>query len=96
MGKFRVGDIAIAVKPAGKKDLLGMHGVEVTIIGPLRQRRMAERGVQWCYLTNWPGRDSSYRLRALPEWLRRKEDKLDWSDCVWQPEQEPVSITERL
>lgn len=94
MGKFRVGDVAIAVCPKDRPDVLGMNGTEVTIVGPLRLRRMVTSSdLAWCYLTNWPGRDSSYHLQAKPEWLRRKEDKVDWSNCVWQPEQEPVSIT---
>lgn len=84
VGKFQVGEVVIAVKPAGIDDKLGMHGHEVTIIAPLRRRHMAHYGVQWCYLTDWPGH-SEYKLRALPEWLRRKEQKIPWSDCVFQP-----------
>jgi len=85
MSKFKVGDAAIAVKPADNDDKLGMHGVEVTIIGPLRQRHMEHYGLCWCYLTDWPGHPG-WRLRAKPEWLRRKEDKIEWSDCVWRPD----------
>lgn len=93
MPRFRVGEVVIAMKPPESPDPLGMNGSEVTIIGPLRRRNMGGNyGVCWCYLTDWPGHPD-YNLRAKPEWLRRKEDKIPWSDCVWQPEQQPVSIT---
>lgn len=83
MGKFRVGDVAIAVCPAGKPDRFGMHGQEVIVIRPLRRRWMeTAHEHRVCYEVQ----HSSGKYRALPEWLRRKEDKIEWSDCVFQPE----------
>lgn len=85
MPRFRVGEVAIAVKPADKYDDLCVNGLEVTIVGPLRRRQFVTSDeVAWCYLVGWPG-NPGWRLHAKPEWLRRKEDKIPWSDCVWQP-----------
>lgn len=85
MGKFRVGDRAIGVKPSDRPDRLGMHGVECTIIAPLRVRRFTlSRELALSYDVAVDGDSRHYR--AKPEWLRRKEDKVPWSECVFQPE----------
>lgn len=90
MGKFRVGEVVIAVKPVDRPDRLAMHGVEVTIRKPLRRRHTEQIGVQMCYEVQ----HSTGRYLALPHWLRRKEDKIPWADCLFQPDRCALTSSE--
>lgn len=95
MSKFRVGEIAIGVCPRDRGDMFGMHGAEVTVVAPLRQRRFATGEIEWCYIVSTgPGT----RYRAMPEWLRRREDKISWDKCIWQPLRaaQPIARAEAL
>jgi len=98
--KFEVGEVAIYVRPGSKS-----YGQEVTILSPLRLRRL------------WNREGTSFRLveahevkfgeqtigvnghpfGAVPEELRKKPPKVtpreqvgEWELCPWQPDRQTV------
>lgn len=90
MARFKVGDIAVGVRPGWCDDKHGMHGEEVTIIKPLRKRTFwphGQRTVEWGYVV---AHSNGHRYRARPDELRPKHEPAKWDDCIWQPKTETV------
>ena len=94
MSEFKVGEIAIYVRPGSPH-----FGREVTIIGPLQiwggglDHITGARNPDGiiAYPTDLPPVLKGNVMGAKPEWLKKKQQKRDidqlvsWSDCLWQP-----------
>lgn len=92
---FKVGEIAIGVKPVHFIDPLGCDGVEVVVIEGLAVRKFDDGEEHDSYLVRTA---DGPRYRAMPHWLRKKplpaikrEELGEWELCPWKhPVKQPA------